>query len=324
MASIRSRNNKWQARIIRKGHPIIAKTFLIREDAQKWARSIEIEIDRGTFINTDFAQKTLFKEILQKYLTDEAPKMRGADNQIIRVKKLMKHPIAMVNMAQLSPKHIADYRDERLRVIKPNTIIRELAVLSSIINHARREWGLNISNPVILIKKPSSTPGRNRILNNEELNRLLIELEKISPWYKPLTEFALETAMRRGELLTLLWTNINFDKSVAFLPHTKNGDSRYVPLSNKAVRILRSLPRDIEGRVFPLKEGTVSTLFLRATRRANVEDFHFHDLRHMAITRLASIFTNPLEVATISGHKSLSMLKRYTHLKAEDLVKKLG
>ena len=173
---------------------------------------------------------------------------------------------------------VANYRDERLRVIKPNTIIRELAVLSSIINHARREWGLNIINPVAIIKKPSSTPGRNRILSHDELNRLLVELEKISLWYKPLTEFALETAMRRGELLSLTWANINFDKSVAFLPHTKNGDSRYAPLSNKAVRILRSLPRDIEGRVFPLKEGTVSTLFLRATRRAKVEDFHFHDL----------------------------------------------
>ena len=216
------------------------------------------------------------------------------------------------------PKNPAQPRDMN------NNVIRELAVLSSIINHARREWSLNIPNPVTMIKKPSSTPGRNKILTHEELIRLLSELEKISPWYKPLTEFALETAMRRGEILSLIWVNINFEKSVAYLPHTKNGDSRYVPLSIKAVRILKSLPRDIDGRVFPLKEGTVSKLFLRATRRANVEDFHFHDLRHMAITRLASIFTNPLEVATISGHKSLSMLKRYTHLNAEELARKLG
>ncbi len=324
MASIRTRNSKWQARIIRKGHPTIAKTFLTRQDAERWARSIEIEIDRGTFVNNDFAQKTLFKEILQKYLNKVAPNMRSADTQAIRVRKLMKHPIAEVNMAQLSPKHIADYRDERLKVIKPNTVIRELAVLSSIINHARREWGLNIANPVTMIKKPFSTKGRDRILNDEELGRLFIELEKISPWYKPLVEFALETAMRRGEIMSLLWVNINFEKSVAFLPLTKNGDSRYVPLSLKAIRILKSLPRDIEGRVFPLNKGTVSILFLRALRRAKVENFHFHDLRHTAITRLASIFSNPMEIAAISGHKSLSMLKRYTHLKAEDLVKKLA
>ena len=324
MASFRFRNNRWQARVQRKGQKDLAKSFLNKSDAIQWARSIEIEIDRGTYINTDYAQKTLFKEILQKYLDDVVPHMRSADNQSIRVRKLMKHPIAEVNMAHLSPKHMADYRDERLKVIKPNTVIRELAILSSVINHARREWGLNIINPITMIKKPSSTKGRDRILNDEELGRLLIQLEKISPWYKPLVEFALETAMRRGELMSLLWVNINFEKCVAFLPLTKNGDSRYVPLSSKAVKILKALPRDIEGRVFPLNKGTVSILFLRAARGAKVNNIHFHDLRHMAITRLASKFSNPIEIAAISGHKSLSMLKRYTHIKAEDLVQKLG
>ena len=324
MASFRFRNNRWQARVQRKGQKDLAKSFLNKPDAEKWARSIEIEIDRGTYINTDYAQKTLFKEILQKYLDDVAPHMRSADNQIVRVRKLMKHPIAEVNMAHLSPKHMADYRDERLKEIKPNTVIRELAILSSVINLARREWGLNIINPITMIKKPSSTKGRDRILNDEELARLLIQLEKISPWYKPLAEFAIETAMRRGELLSLLWANVSFEKSIAFLPLTKNGDSRYIPLSLKAIRILKLLPRDIEGRVFPLNKQTVSILFLRAARRAEVLDIHFHDLRHMAITRLASKFSNPIEIAAISGHKSLSMLKRYTHIKAEDLVQKLG
>lgn len=324
MASFRFRNNRWQARVQRKEQKDLAKSFLNKSDAIQWARSIEIEIDRGTYINTDYAQKTLFKEILQKYLDDVAPYLRSADNQIIRVRKLMKYPIAEVNMAHLSPKHMADYRDERLKVIKPNTVIRELAILSSVINLARREWGLNIINPVTMIKKPSSTQGRDRILNDEELGRLFTELEKISPWHKPLAEFALETAMRRGELMALLWANVNFDKCVAYLPLTKNGDSRYVPLSRKAIKILKALPRDIEGRVFPLNKQTVSILFLRATRRAKLLDVHFHDLRHMAITRLASKFSNPMEIAAISGHKSLSMLKRYTHIKAEDLVQKLG
>ena len=323
MASFRFRNNRWQARVQRKGQKDLAKSFLNKPDAEKWARSVEIEIDRGTFINTDFAQKTLFKEILQKYLDDVAPNMRSADTQAIRVKKLMKHPIAEVNMANLSSRHIAEYRDERLKLNKPNTVIRELAVLSSIINHARREWGLNITNPVTMIRKPSSTQGRDRILNNEELTRLYIQLELISPWYKPLVELALETAMRRGELMSLFWVNINFEKSVAFLPMTKNGQSRNVPLSTKAIGILKSIPRNIEGQVFPLNKQTVSILFLRATQRAEIENFHFHDLRHMAITRLASVFSNLMELASISGHKSLSMLKRYTHFKAEDLAKKM-
>lgn len=324
MAAFRNRNNKWQARVRRIGQPDITKTFFTRQDAEKWARSIEIDLDRGTYINKSIAEKTQFKDILDQYLINVIPNMRSSKDEAIRVKRLMRHPIAQYNMAELSPKHIAAYRDERLKVIKPNTVIRELAVLSSIINHARREWGLNIINPVTMIKKPPSSQGRDRLLDNDELSRLLGELEKINCWLKPLTEFALETAMRRGELMSLLWTNINFEKSVAFLPLTKNGDSRYVPLSTKAIKILKTLPRDIEGRVFPLNKQTVSIFFLRAARRAKLSDIHFHDLRHIALTKLSVRFSNILELATISGHKELKMLQRYVHIKAEDLVQKLG
>ncbi len=329
MATISNRNNKWHVRVRRVGQPTVAKTFLAKQDAEKWARSIEIELDRGTYINKSTAERTQFKDILQQYLTNVIPSMRSNKDEAIRVRRLMKHPIAQYNMAQLSPRHMADYRDERLKVIKPNTVIRELAVMSSIINHARREWGLNITNPVTMIKKPSSTPGRNRILNDVEITRILNVLKSTrgtfhNNYMAPLVEFALETAMRRGELTSLRWENINLTSRVAYLPLTKNGDSRYVPLSSKAISILNKLPRTINGRVFPLKTNSVSLNFLRASRQAGIEDIHFHDLRHMAITRLASIFSNPLEIATISGHKSLAMLKRYTHIKAENLVNKLG
>jgi hypothetical protein len=237
---------------------------------------------------------------------------------------MMRNPIAELNLTELTPNKIATYRDERLKEIKPNTVIRELAYISSMINHARREWGLGIINPVAQIKKPPQPQGRKRVLNDAEISRMLHELEKINPFLKPLCEFALETAMRRGELMSLLWMNISFEKSVAFLPLTKNGDSRYVPLSTKAIKILKLLPRDIEGRVFPLNKGTVSIFFLRAARRAKVDDVHFHDLRHMALTKLSVKFTNILELASISGHKELKMLQRYVHIKAEDLVIKMG
>ena len=167
------------------------------------------------------------------------------------------------------------------------------------INHARREWGLGIINPVAQIRKPSQPQGRERVLNDVEMSRILHELEMINPYLRPLCEFALETAMRRGELMSLLWGNVNFDKSVAFLPLTKNGDSRYIPLSMKAIRILKLLPIDIEGRVFPFNKQTVSILFLRAARRAKIEDIHFHDLRHMAITRLAEKLPNLIELSLI-------------------------
>jgi integrase len=324
MATISNRNNKWHVRIRRSGQPTVAKTFLIRTDAEKWARSIEIEIDRGSYINTSSAQKTLFRELIQQYLKEVTPTLRGAPEDSYRLRKMMRNPIAELNLTELTPNKIANYRDERLKEVKPNTVIRELAYISSMINHARREWGLGIINPVAQIRKPSQPQGRERVLNDLEMSRILHELEKINPYLKPLCEFALETAMRRGELMSLLWANVDFEKCVAFLPMTKNGQSRSVPLSTKAVRILKLLPRDIEGRVFPLNKGTVSIFFLRGARRANLEDIHFHDLRHMALTKLSSKFTNILELAAISGHKELKMLQRYVHIKAEDLAKKMG
>jgi len=323
MATISNRNNKWHVRVRRSGQPTVAKTFLIKQDAEKWARSIEIEIDRGTFINTSYAQKTLFKDLIQQYLKEVTPTLRGAHEDTYRLRKMMRNPIAELNLTELTPNKIANYRDERLKEIKPNTVIRELAYISSMINHARREWGLGIINPVAQIKKPSQPQGRERILNDVEMDRILREVEKLNPFMKPLCEFALETAMRRGELLSLNWTNIDFIKRTAYLKITKNGSSRFVPLSTEAINILNQMPRDISGKVFPLKANTVSMGFIKAVRRSKVEDFHFHDLRHMALTKLSDKFTNVLELAAISGHKELKMLQRYVHFKAEDLALKL-
>jgi integrase len=143
-------------------------------------------------------------------------------------------------------------------------------------------------------------------------------------WMKPLIEFALETGMRRGEMLALTWANVDLTNRTAYLPLTKNGESRTVPLSSKAIQILKSLPRNITGQVFPIKPEAVAAAFIKATRRAGVKDFHFHDLRHTAITHLATKLPNLIELAAVSGHKSLAMLKRYYHPTAKDLALKLG
>ncbi len=324
MATLRNRKNKWQARVRRSGQPEVTKTFLTKIDAEKWARSIEIEMDRGSYVNSSYAQKTLFKDLIQQYLKEVTPTLRGAPEDTYRLRKMMRNAIAELNLTELTPNKIANYRDERLKEVKPNTVIRELAYISSMINHARREWGLGIINPVAQIRKPSQPRGRERVLNDAEMDRILRELEKINPFLKSLCEFALETAMRRGELLSLNWTNIDFIKRTAYLKITKNGSSRCVPLSTVAINILNQMPRDIGGKVFPLKANTVSMGFIKAVRRSKIEDFHFHDLRHMALTKLSNKFTNVLELAAISGHKELKMLQRYVHIKAEDLAKKMG
>jgi integrase len=326
MASIRFRSNKWQARVSRKGEQSLVKTFQSKEDAQRWARSIEVEWDKGTYHNTHQAQKTSFGELIERYLREVTPLMRGAKADTIRLKAILRRPIARVNILLLNGSHIAKYRDERLTEIAPSTVVRELAYFSSIINHARREWGINIPNPVLSIRKPAQPQGRNRVLSHDE-ERILLEAcepkANRNIYTRPFVILALETAMRRGEILSLRWENIDYSKRTAFLQLTKNGDSRTVPLSTRAIGTLQALPISIDGRVLPINFAALETNFKRARERAKLENLRIHDLRHTAVTRLAERLPNLIELSAVSGHRSLAMLKRYYHPRAEDIARKL-
>jgi integrase len=327
MAAIRFRNGVYQARISRKGYASISKSFLTKNDAVRWARSIEITFDNGSYTNSILAENTTFKEIIERYMREVTPKMKSAKEELIRLNALSKKPIAKLSMMALTSAKIAEYRDERLAEVSNGTVIRELAYFSSIINQSRREWGINIVNPISLVRKPKSPLGRTRILNDDERIRLFAALsshDRQSIWMLPLVQFAIETAMRRGEMLSLLWVNVNLQRQVAFLPMTKNGESRAVPLSRRAVEILQELPNTEDPRVFPINAPAVSANFFRARILANLEDFRFHDLRHTAITALSKKLSNILELAAVTGHKELRMLKRYHHPDPEDLAKKLG
>jgi integrase len=146
-----------------------------------------------------------------------------------------------------------------------------------------------------------------------------------TPLLKPLIILAIETAMRRGELLNLRWEYVDLKLRVAHLPLTKNGDSRDVPLSRRAVETLRELRGSAitHERVFPMTGNAVRQAFEHLRARAEMSDFHFHDLRHEAISRLFEKGLNIAEVGSISGHRELKMLQRYTHLRAADLVARL-
>ena len=241
-------------------------------------------------------------------------------------------------------------------------------MLSTVFNHARREWDVHVENPIPLIKRPDKARARDRRFSAEEEAYLLAALtggERLAdgtfskgarnPWLLPLVKLAIETAMRRGELLSLIWENVDLKRQTAHLPDTKNGDPRTVPLSTRAVAILTELPLpeiDDEGRdaaeplrtgaVFPTTALALRKGFARAIERAQeqyradcqqakrrpvagfLEDVHFHDTRHEAASRLAERLTNVLELSAVTGHKDLRMLKRYYHPRAEDLAKKLG
>ena len=328
MATFRNRHGRWQARVQRKGQQPVSKSFKSKEDAQRWARQIESEIDRGSYVSLALAGRTLFKEIIQRFIDEVTSKSRSTKEDRYRLNAMMRHWIGNLTMIQLTPTKIAQYRDERLKNISAGAVIRELSYISSIVNHSRREWGINITNPIPYVKKPPTPEGRNRILNEEELSRLFKACEPRvkngNIWVLPVVKFALASGMRRGEILNLNWHEVDFSKQLAYLPLTKNGYSRTVPLSTEAMSILRSLPRNIDGRVFPINGPNLSKIFDKARKLAKIDDFHFHDLRHMGITRLALKVPNVIELSLISGHRSLRMLQRYYHPNPVDLAQKLG
>lgn len=327
MASISRRGDKWQVRVRRKGFPLEVKTFTSRQDAERFARSLETEMDRGSYVSRSEAESTTLGDVLLRYIAEVCPSMRGGAEDSIRLRAMYRTRLARLSMVALTPMALAAYRDERLKQVQPGTVIRELAYLSSIINHARCEWGINITNPVASVRKPPTPQGRDRVLTAEEESRLLAALAptaRRNPWLRPMAILSLETAMRRGELLDLRWSNINPEDQTAFLPMTKNGTARTVPLSRKAVDLLRDLPRSIDGSVFPINAPAHHKAFKRACKRAGLVDLHWHDLRHTAITRLAAKLPNLIELAAVSGHRSLTMLKRYYHPSAADLARKLG
>ncbi|MEP9399776.1 site-specific integrase [Mesorhizobium sp. KR2-14] len=328
MATIRRLRGRWQAQVRRKGIAPRAKSFDSKADAERWARNLEAELDRcGNLPDTRLAERMTIKELFERYLREITPQKRSASSEAYRIKAMMKRSIAHRTLAMLTPQHVAEYRDERLAVVASSTVIRELNSLGHAIDIARKEWGVHLAqNPCRLIRRPKPPRGRDRRLALGEEQKLLDAADSgRTPWMRPLIILAVETAMRQGELLSLTWSNIDFEKRIAHLPLTKNGDARDVPLSSRAIAVLKELNATSTGeKVIATTQSAVGQAWLHLRDRAGSSDLHFHDLRHEAVTRLLERGWNVIEVATVSGHKELRMLQRYSHLRAEDLVNRLG
>jgi integrase len=229
-------------------------------------------------------------------------------------------------MDKITPAIMAAWRDERMKTVSAGSILREMTIIRCAIKRARNEWGIDLREcPLARVTKPKNPPARDRRISPEEEQMLYEGCKRSRNRYlRPSIEFAICTAMRQGEIVDLLWKNVDLEKRTAKLVLTKNGKPRIVPLSTRAVEILRSLPDDTE-RVFEgFSTYSVRHAFVRLTTRLNIDDLHFHDLRHEAVSRLVERGLNLMEVAAVSGHATLNMLKRYTHLRAEDIALKLG
>ena len=329
MATIRQLRGRWQAQVRRRGVPPRAKSFDRRSDAERWAREIESEADRSGWVSdTRLAEKTTLGELLTRYCAEVTPTKKSASSEKARIGGLCRRDIAHRTLAKLTSSHVAAYRDERLRSVAPATVIRELSTISHCLELAQSEWGFYLPrNPVKFVRRPPAPRGRQRRLDEGEEERLLAACDQgRNPWLKPLIILGIETGMRRGELVGLLWEHVDLRKRVAHLPQTKNGESRDVPLSQRATAALQALyaDRSVRTRVFPLSGNAVRLAWEHLRDRAGCADLHFHDLRHEAVSRFFERGLNIAEVSTISGHKELRMLQRYTHLRAADLVQRLG
>ena len=322
MASVRKRNGKFQAQIRHSGIPPITKTFQTKTDALTWSRQIESSLDRGDWGRIKTRQYTL-KDLILRYRSEITPTKKQAQQEQYRLKWLLDHSISKVRLDRLGPQHISQYRDERLAKIRVQSsdgsqaVRHDLNLLSNIFTVAAKEWGISVENFVHSVRKPNPAKSRERRTTDIEVERLQ---ESAPPLLRSMIELALETGLRRGEIHRLHGSDMDLKNRLLHIPVTKNGLPRTIPLSLKAADILSTCSPELP---FKMTEAQFRYRWNALLKKAQIKDLHFHDLRHEAISRFFEMGLSVPEVALISGHRDPRMLFRYTHLRAEDVVKKL-
>ena len=334
MATISERKNRdgqligWQVKIRKQGHPTQCKTFDKKRDAEAWATVTESEMVRSVFVDRTKSEKTTLRDVVHTYISDVAPGHKGARDEILRLSKFLRDEAKLCqrSMANLQPEHFEDYRDERLKEVSASTVKRELGLLHTVIETARRRLGL-IDNPISDVKRPKVDDAREVRLHGDDEAKLLKAIDNFSRthWIRPCVVLAIETAMRRGELLDLEWQHVDFDALTLHLPDTKTGKARTIPMSPRAYETLWDLgssERPNDGRVIGTSADGIKNAFDRVRKNAGMEHLNFHDLRHEATSRLFEQGWGIMEVAHVTGHQDIQMLKRYTNLRATDLARK--
>lgn len=290
------------------------------------------------------AARLTLDTLLKKYEEEVTPTKKGKRTELFRIKKLRRFRISKLPVQLVDRTSLQDFiREGTKEGWTSNTIRKYLMLISAVFTTAVKRWGYDFTNPIRSIEVPGNGAARTRRLEGGEYDRLLVSVKRCRNRYLPaLFVLAVETAARRGELLKLDWKDVDLKASTAVLRDTKNGEDRVIPLSSLARQTLKALPRAISGPIFPLEIHQVRSGFDAARARARrlyVEEctkagkdpdsnyltgLRFHDLRREATSRLFEHGFDIMEAASVTGHKTLSMLKRYTHLRAEDLARKLG
>lgn len=354
---VKTPSGTWKALIRKRGWPTTSKTFRTKRDAEDWARRTEDEMVRGVYIDRTSAERLTFGKALDRYLSEVTPTKKPS-TQAQEKKKAgpLRDYFGVYSLAAISPDLIARYRDERLATprtvrdgqkriqkpgagtLSPNTVRLELALMSHLYTTAIREWQLGlVRNPVANVRKPSPGDGRDRRLSEDEERELRAKINAHSnPMLGWIFTIAIETGMRSGEIAGLHLNQVDLKRRVVRLAVTKNDSARTVPLTQAATKAFTEAlanptrPKGCQLVFFgePGRDGKRRPYVFHQVWREiklalGLGDLRFHDLRHEAVSRLVEAGFSDQEVSAISGHKSMQMLKRYTHLRAEDLVAKL-
>ncbi len=352
MAAIQERRARdgqirYRVQIRLRGFPPESATFDRKTDAKKWAAQTEAAIREGRYFRSSEARKHTLADAIDRYtrnvLANKSQKSRKTQGTHLA---WWRQQLGNLMLADVTPVVIAEARDALANgktrygaQRSPQTVVHYMNALSHVFTIASKEWGWIEDNPVRRVSKPKVPRGRVRFLSTEERERLLAACKesKNSDLY-PIVILALSTGMRKSEIMNLTWKDIDFDRGMLIMHETKNQERRSAPLTSLALELIkrRSKVRRIDtDLVFPAphrfgKEPQpidFRTAWDRVLKRAGIEDFHFHDLRHTAASYLLMSGATLGELAEILGHKTLQMVKRYSHLSdshASVLVKKMN
>ena len=331
MASFRKRNGGWRAEVAKRGIRD-SQTFPTKAQAQAWATQREAEILAGVPGHVTGVDSTL-SDALMRYKREVSPTKAGQRWEEIRLDKLNNElPFVGLRIGEVTVDQIAEWRDARLKSLKAPSVRREMTLLSSVFEIAKREWRWCTANPVREVKRPGNGRPRDRRVLADEEQRLLTRFGYIEG-QAPVTLLqelayalliALETAMRQGEILSLTKKNTHLAQRYVRLEQTKNGDSRNVPLSKRAVELLAVLVEAAGSgsELFKISSGTADAMLRRISDELGIVDLRFHDTRHEATTRLARKL-DVLDLARMTGHRDPRSLMVYYNATATEVAGRL-
>ena len=312
MSTIRKRKGKYQCIVRTAGYPTITKTFEHKIDAVRFGKDLEIKLIRGEY-GLEKKKYPLFKECLERYCEEIIKHKRSARMERKLVKYILAEHFVNLRLDRVSPKVIALYRDKALRTLKSSSVNRRLAIISHMFTICRKEWDHNVPNPVLSIRRPVNPEPRDRYFTDVELKQLQ-QGNRVSPVMKFIIELAIETALRRSEIANIKPEHVK--GNTLKVPVGKTG-ARTIPLTSRAQELLKyNLP-------IRMSSNAICLAWVRLCKFYHIKDAHFHDLRHLSLSRFATK-VSVSDCMTISGHKEpRTLLRIYAKSRAADIAKRL-